>query len=96
MITPSEQATRAHLSQPVGATAQGFHSYFAMLQSGTADALVAQAILESVKDQIAGTKLADVPLVAAVAPLAAGGMGGVDNYVDPGIRNSLSGSNALP
>ncbi len=82
LIAPSEQATRAHLSRPVGATAQGFHSYFAMLQSGTADALVAQAILETVEDQIANTELADAPLVAAVAPLAAGGMGGVDNYVD--------------
>ncbi|MEL6618078.1 MAG: 5'-nucleotidase C-terminal domain-containing protein [Pseudomonadota bacterium] len=82
MVAPAEQATRTRLAQPIGQSTHGFNSYFAMLQSGTSDALVARALMDAAQARVAGTDLADYPLIAAVAPLAAGGIGGVGNYVD--------------
>ncbi|WP_299694066.1 5'-nucleotidase C-terminal domain-containing protein [uncultured Tateyamaria sp.] len=81
LAAPCIAATRARMQTVVGQTGHGFHSYFAMLQSGTADAIVATAMQRSVKAAINGTDLAHLPVLSAIAPAAAGGRAGPNNYV---------------
>ncbi|MEO0378902.1 MAG: 5'-nucleotidase C-terminal domain-containing protein [Pseudomonadota bacterium] len=60
----------------------GFHSFFGMLMSGASDALVARAMTDVIAEHVAGTELAELPLLASVAPVSMGGRAGPGNYVD--------------
>lgn len=82
LAAPAIQDTRAELDVPLGESAAGFHSYFDMLQSGMAGALVARAMIASLKARVADTELADLPMVASVAATALGGRIGPRNYVE--------------
>ena len=81
LAAPCLAATRARIQEVVGQSDHSFHSYFAMLQSGTPDAIFARAMQQAVQEAIAETDLADLPVLAATAPYAAGGRAGPDNYL---------------
>ncbi|MEL7090934.1 MAG: 5'-nucleotidase C-terminal domain-containing protein [Pseudomonadota bacterium] len=75
---PCLARTRAVTEEVVGTAKNPLHSYFSMLQSGGVDALVARAL----RDTVARVAPDDTPIIAAVAPFAAGGRAGPRNYVD--------------
>lgn len=81
LAAPCIVATRERMQEVVGRTGHTFHSYFAMVQSGTTDALVAAAMRETVQTAARGTDLATLPVLSAIAPAAAGGRAGPDNFV---------------
>ncbi|MEL6451698.1 MAG: 5'-nucleotidase C-terminal domain-containing protein [Pseudomonadota bacterium] len=81
LAAPAIAATQRALSAPLAHTPIGFHSYFEMLQSGTATALIADVMRSTVRRAVDGTALAALPLVAAVSPMAVGGQSGAGNYV---------------
>lgn len=77
IAAPCLAATRARMQEVVGHSDHSFHSYFAMLKSNTADAILAGAMRHAVR---AATPL-DLPILAATAPYAAGGRAGPGNYL---------------
>ncbi|WP_299297541.1 5'-nucleotidase C-terminal domain-containing protein [uncultured Tateyamaria sp.] len=82
IAAPAVSATRAALDAPIIKVDRGFHSYFDMLQSGTANALVAGAMRNAIADKVVDTSLSALPLLSAVAPMAVGGLSGPDHYVN--------------
>ena len=82
IAAPAIAATRTALGATLGQAQYGFHSYFDMLQSGCATALAAQTMTRAIADEVRGTPLADLPLVSAIAPMAAGGRAGPTNYIE--------------
>ncbi|MEO9573096.1 MAG: 5'-nucleotidase C-terminal domain-containing protein [Tateyamaria sp.] len=74
--------TEAELDRTLANTNAGLHTYFGMLMSGPSDALVARTMMDVIKEQVAGSDLADLPLLASVAPVTMGGVSGPGNYVD--------------
>jgi 2',3'-cyclic-nucleotide 2'-phosphodiesterase/3'-nucleotidase len=81
LAAPAIAATRAAMNTPLTTTGHDIHSYFTALQSETESALVARALTGVIARHVAGTPLADLPLIATVPPAAAGGHGGASNYV---------------
>ena len=82
IAAPALDRARHELDRVVGHTKTGFHSYFGMLGSGPCAAVVARAMMHTVASHIAGTDLAQLPLIASVAHMAMGGRGGPNNFVD--------------
>ncbi|WP_420012625.1 5'-nucleotidase C-terminal domain-containing protein [Tateyamaria sp.] len=82
LAAPSIAAARSRLAEPLTTTGHAIHSFFNLLQSGTEAVLVARALTQAIAGEVAGGSLAEVPLIASVACTAAGGQGGVMNYVD--------------
>ena len=82
IAAPAIAATAAELEKELTTTEHGFHSYFEMLQTGTGGALVADAMKRVVADYVSGTKFAELPLLASVAPFSVGGQGGIGNYLN--------------
>ncbi|WP_415401479.1 5'-nucleotidase C-terminal domain-containing protein [Tateyamaria sp. SN3-11] len=80
IAAPAIKATRAALDAPLARSETGFHSYFEMLKSGPSSALLARAMRHAIGAHVAGTDLADLPLIAAIAPMALGGVAGPGHY----------------
>lgn len=74
--------TRAHLASPVAHLATPMHSYFALACPSDVPALMAGAKSHAISKAVAGTDLADLPLLAAVATPATGGYDGPDNFIE--------------
>lgn len=74
--------TLAHARRPVGETLAPIDTYFTALGDDADLALLATAQEAFVRDRIAGTALADLPLLSAAAPFLAGGRGGPEAYTD--------------
>lgn len=81
-VAPALKRTQQMLDRTLTQTNSGFHTYFGMLMSGASDAFVARAMTDVIAEQVAGTDLAGLPLIAAVAPVAMGGPAGPGHYVD--------------
>ena len=58
--------TRRHLGQPVTRIEQPMHSFFALCQPGPIPALLAAAKHKAIARMVAGTRYAELPLLAAV------------------------------
>ncbi len=82
ITAPIVAATQAHLNKPIAHVSQHLHSWFSMLRPSGAEALAARALRSTIKQAVAGTDLANLPLLASVAPAALGGRAGVGNFVD--------------
>ncbi|MGY6632888.1 MAG: 5'-nucleotidase C-terminal domain-containing protein [Alkalilacustris sp.] len=82
LIAPVHAATRAHVAQPVGRTPVRLHSWFAQLADAAALRLLGEAHCAWARKAVAGTAHEDWPILAAVAPLRAGGRGGPGEYTD--------------
>ncbi|MEO1362744.1 MAG: 5'-nucleotidase C-terminal domain-containing protein [Pseudomonadota bacterium] len=81
LAAPCIAGTRARMQAVVGHTAQGFHNFFGMLHTGTADAVLARAMRDSVAAVVTGTALAHLPLLAATSPYTMGGRAGPEHFV---------------
>jgi 2',3'-cyclic-nucleotide 2'-phosphodiesterase/3'-nucleotidase len=99
---PHHARALAHVRQPVARAARPLHSYFALLADSAAVRLVnaAQAAaVRAARPDIAAAE-AEVPLLAAAAPLRAGGLHGPDSYTDvpagPLLRRHLMDLQVYP
>ena len=81
-VRPLHDETLTALRKPLGATQIPLHSFFAMLGRSSAVALVAEAQQRRIRERLAGTPLADLPVISAVAPFKAGGHSGPGHYTD--------------
>lgn len=79
---PAHARTLAHVREPVGETLRPIDSYFTALGDDADLALLATAQAAFVRERIAGTALAGLPLLSAAAPFLAGGRNGPDAYAD--------------
>ena len=77
----AHQATRKNLAHPIARLAAPMHSYFALAAPSPVTALMAAAKHHAIATAIAGTELAELPLLAAAATPATGGFDGPDNFV---------------
>lgn len=82
ILQPTHEATIALTAKHLGLTAQPLHSYLALVRSCAALTLVTQAKIRAVKQLIAGTSDADLPVLAAAASFKTGGRAGPRYYTD--------------
>ena len=82
-IERDHRATRDFASRPLGQTAVALETYFSLVAPCAATQIVADAQLAAATDLVAKDKaLAHLPLLSAVAPFKAGGLGGADSVSD--------------
>ncbi|MDW3224461.1 MAG: 5'-nucleotidase C-terminal domain-containing protein [Paracoccaceae bacterium] len=81
LVKDAHDQTRAHLGQPVAMLSDPMHSYFALAQPSQIPAMIAAAKRLAISKAVAGTDLAQLPLLAAVATTATGGFDGPENFV---------------
>ncbi|WP_187430586.1 Trifunctional nucleotide phosphoesterase protein YfkN [Roseobacter fucihabitans] len=81
LVQDAHDKTRAHLRQPVAALSRPMHSYFALAQPSPIPAMIAAAKRLAIERAVAGTEMAQLPLLAAVATTATGGFDGPENFV---------------
>ena len=79
---PAHDALLARTDIEIGHSPIALNSHFALLTQSPPLALVAAAQADHLVRALAGTSLADLPLLSAVAPFKAGGRGGPENYTD--------------
>lgn len=91
----AHERVKTHLAQPVARTTQRLHSYFSLVTPAPTQRLTARAQYNLVRDAIKGKAGEDLPVLAAVAALSAGGRGGPGNYVNiaegPVLRRHIAG-----
>lgn len=80
--TPGHAAILSQIRKPIGATAVPLHSYFALVAPDRTLQIVADAQTAHATQVLRGTQWADLPLLSAVAPCKAGGLGGPANFID--------------
>lgn len=74
------QATLNWVRRPIGRIGATIHSYFAAVSDSPTVALINRAQQQHIRAQLAGTALADLPVLSASAPYKAGGRGGAGNF----------------
>ncbi len=75
-------ATLEYIRRAVGKTDAPLYSYFALVADDPSVQIVSIAQMWYIKQMLAGTEYADLPLLSAAAPFKAGGRGGPDYYTD--------------
>lgn len=78
----SHDAILAHIRQPLGQTAVALHSYFALVAPDRTLDIVATALAGHAARMVQDSPWANLPILAAVAPTKAGGLGGAGNFID--------------
>ncbi len=81
-VQQDHEETLAYVRRAVGKTDSALHSYFALVANDPSVQIVSNAQMWYIKDQLAGTEYADLPLLSAAAPFKAGGRGGPEYYTD--------------
>ncbi len=81
-VQQDHDETLAYVRRAVGKTDSALHSYFALVADDPSVQIVSNAQMWYIKDQLAGTEFADLPLLSAAAPFKAGGRGGPEYYTD--------------
>ena len=82
MLERLHRTTLRKTSETVGRSDRRLHSYFAAVAPSPALDVVHRAMLWYTRRLVAGTPLAELPLVASTAPFKAGGLAGPGFYVD--------------
>jgi len=82
LLAADHAATCAAANQPAGHADDAMHSYFTFVAPDRGLAKVAAAQAAALRPFLAGTPLADLPLLSSVSPLKAGGRAGPDHYTD--------------
>ena len=82
LLAPHHCATRSHMCQPVGHVDQALHSYFSFFAPDRSLAIVAAAQAAALRQNLAGSGYADLPVLSAVAPGKFGGRSGPSYYTD--------------
>ncbi len=75
-------ATLDYVRRAVGKTDAPLYSYFALVADDPSVQIVSIAQMWYIKQMLAGTEYADLPLLSAAAPFKAGGRGGPEYYTD--------------
>ncbi|MGR3450518.1 MAG: bifunctional 2',3'-cyclic-nucleotide 2'-phosphodiesterase/3'-nucleotidase [Paracoccus sp. (in: a-proteobacteria)] len=81
-LREAHRETVRQLSISIGRTETPLCSHFTVIGLDTGLRLVNRAQRWHVRQQLAGTRFADLPVLSASAPYRAGGRGGVDNFTD--------------
>lgn len=81
-VATAHKATLRQLSTRIGRTAQPLNSHFAVIGHDCGLRLVNLAQRWHVRQRLAGTPDADLPVLSASAPYRAGGRGGPQHYTD--------------
>ena len=91
----AHERVKTHLAQPVARTTARLHSYFSLVTPAPTQRLTARTQYGLVREVMKGTPEEDLPVLAAVAALSAGGRGGPGNYVNipegPVLRRHVAG-----
>jgi 2',3'-cyclic-nucleotide 2'-phosphodiesterase/3'-nucleotidase len=97
LAAPAHSATRRYLSGRVGSFSGAMNTYFALADASPVPALLATAKLHAIRSAIAGTELAELPLLAAASTPSTGGLYGPGNFVSisagPITRREVSAMN---
>lgn len=80
----AHERTLRHIQRPVGNTQIALHSYFAFVGHAPCVDLICAAQAWHLRDALARTEYAGLPLLSAAAPLKAGARGGASFYTDVG------------
>ncbi len=80
LAAPVHRQVVAKLARPVARARRVLHSYFSLVSPATTQALTARAQHALIRDALAGTPHARLPLLSAAAALGAGGRDGPKNY----------------
>lgn len=83
-VQTDHDETLEYIRRAVGKTEAPLHSYFALVADDPSVQIVSIAQLWYVKQQLAGSKYANLPLLSAAAPFKAG-YGNPDNYTDVAV-----------
>lgn len=75
-------ATLEYIRRAVGKTEAPLHSYFALVADDPSVQIVSIAQMWYIKQMLAGTDYADLPLLSAAAPFKSGGRSGPEFYTD--------------
>ncbi len=81
-VADVHEATLAYVRRAVGKTSAPLHSYFALVADDPSVQIVSKAQSWYVREMLASTEYADLPLLSAAAPFKAGGRGGPEYYTD--------------
>ena len=81
-VQAEHEATLAYVRRPVGETAAPLFSYFALVADDPSVQIVNQAQSWYLKDILAASEHASLPLLSAAAPFKSGGRNGPDYYTD--------------
>ncbi|MGZ2259220.1 5'-nucleotidase C-terminal domain-containing protein [Roseobacter sp. A03A-229] len=79
--TDAHLATRKDLARPIARIDAPMHSYFALARPSAVTALMGAAKRHAIATAVAGTELAQLPLISAAATPATGGFDGPDNFI---------------
>ncbi|WP_341366645.1 bifunctional 2',3'-cyclic-nucleotide 2'-phosphodiesterase/3'-nucleotidase [Yoonia sp. BS5-3] len=79
---PAHQGTLAHIRQPIAATENRIHSYFATVGPDASQQLLANAKMRHIRSAMQDSQWADLPVIAATAPFRFGDRAGVGHYID--------------
>ncbi|MEM9550678.1 MAG: bifunctional 2',3'-cyclic-nucleotide 2'-phosphodiesterase/3'-nucleotidase [Pseudomonadota bacterium] len=82
VLEPAHQATRGEMNRHVGHLDRPMHSYFSLFAPDDGLALVAAAQAHAVRNALADTDYADLPVLSAVAPGKFGARNGPHYYSD--------------
>lgn len=81
-IGPIHRATQAWADRVIARLDRPLHSLFALVSDVPAVQIVHQAKIAHVRQALAATEWAGLPVLAATAPFRAGGRGGPDHFTD--------------
>lgn len=81
-VDPAHQHTLAHVAEPVGYSSTRLHTYFAILEPGPAQSLIATAQSRAMETLLRGTEYETLPVLSAVSPFKCGGRGGPEHFTD--------------
>ena len=81
-VAQAHDETLNAVRRPVGAVGKPLHSYFTHLGRTDALRIVAEAQTAHIRAHLKDADLADLPILAAIAPFKAGGRGGPGGYTD--------------
>ncbi|MGE6368809.1 bifunctional 2',3'-cyclic-nucleotide 2'-phosphodiesterase/3'-nucleotidase [Planococcus kocurii] len=81
-VKETHEATIDYVRSPVGKTTAPINSYFSLVKDDPSVQIVNNAQSWYVKQQVAGTANADLPILSAAAPFKAGGRNGGNYYTD--------------
>lgn len=82
LFAPIHSKTRAEMAEPATRISQPLHSYFSFCAPDQGLALVAMAQAAGLRPYLAGSALADLPMLSAVSPYKCGGRAGPRFYTD--------------
>ncbi len=81
-VKKAHTATLTHIRQPIATTTRRMHSHLATIRPDLPQQILAQAQQAAIRHALRGTDWEGMPVLTATSPFRAGGLAGVDNYID--------------